>query len=67
MEEHGFGAFSWLWGGFGVGDLCLLAQRMGHLCDLEEAAMSRSCLSCRKKKCYFNIEDLFCLDFFFQT
>lgn len=36
MEEQSFGAFSWLWGGFGVGGLCLL--RAWDISDIAEGS-----------------------------
>lgn len=64
MEKPSFGAFSWLWEGFGVSALCL-PRGWDISVTSQKAAMARSCLNCSKKPCYFNIEDPFSFDFFF--
>lgn len=59
-----FGAFSWLWGGFGLGALCLL-RGWDIPVTSQKVAMARSCLSCNKKPLLFWYWRSLLLGFFF--
>lgn len=66
MDEQSFGAFSWLWGGFGVGALCFL-RAWDISVTSQKAAMARSCLSCSKQIFILILKIPSVLIFFFQT